>query len=112
MFNRVGGLAGTIVERQCPGMAANTSQAQARSLVLRATVAEYRAWTLIATCRPCGAPRSIPLAALPPALTLGAVLMRMRCRTCRGRVEAAALDNGLPGRRGRALRIWGPGSYG
>ena len=49
---------------------------------------------------------------LAPDLTIIQALMRMRCRTCRGRVEAAILDNNLSGWRGRAVRIWGPGSYG
>ncbi len=93
-------------------MAAIISQNTARSMMLRAKVAEYATWALVVTCRPCDAPREVPLAALPPDLTINQVLLRMRCRACRGRVEAALLDNGLRGWRGQAMRIWGPGSYG
>jgi hypothetical protein len=39
-------------------------------------------------------------------------LMRMRCRTCRGRVEAALLDNNVKGWRAQIVKVWGPGSYG
>lgn len=92
-------------------MASNTSQSKALSILHRARVAEYADWTLVITCRPCNVPREIPLASLPPDLTIIQVLMRMRCRACRGRVEAAILDNGLSGWRGKAVRVWGPGSY-
>ncbi len=69
---------------------------------------------MVADCRlqACGAVRTVPLATLPPELTILQALMRMRCRTCRGRVEAAAIDNNAPGWRGRVVKIWGPGSYG
>lgn len=93
-------------------MASNTSQSKALSILHRARVAEYATWTLHVTCRPCNAPREVPLATLPPELTILQVLMRMRCRTCRGRVEAAILDNALSGWQGKAVRVWGPGSYG
>jgi len=63
-------------------MSSNTSQAKALSILHRAKVAVYAAWSLIVTCRPCDAPRTVPLATL------------------------------LPGWRGRAARVWGPGSYG
>lgn len=93
-------------------MASNISRSKALSILHQAKVAEYATWSLIVTCRPCDAPREVPLAALPPDLTIIQALMRMRCRACRGRVEAALLDNGLRGWRGQAMRIWGPGSYG
>ena len=92
-------------------MASNTSQSKALSILHRAKVAEYATWSLVVTCWPCDMPREVALATLPPDLTIIQVLMRMRCRTCRGRVEAALLDNGLPGWRGKAVRVWGPGSY-
>ena len=93
-------------------MSSNTSQTKALSILHRAKVADYAAWSLFVTCRPCDAPRTVPLATLPPDLTIIQALMRMRCRTCRGRVEAAILDNNLSGWRGQAVRVWGPGSYG
>ena len=93
-------------------MSSNISQAKLRSILHRAKVADYAAWSLFVTCRPCDAPRTVPLASLPPDLTIIQALMRMRCRACRGRVEAAILVNNLSGWRGRAVRVWGPGSYG
>jgi len=62
--------------------------------------------------QPCGTPRTVPLVALPPELTILQALMRMRCRTCRGRVEAAVMDNQVPGWRGRVVKVWGPEAYG
>ena len=91
-------------------MSSNTSQAKALSILHRAKVADYAAWSLVVTCRPYDAPRTVPLAGLPPDLTIIQALMRMRCRTCRGRVEAAILDNNLSGWRGRAVRVWGRGA--
>lgn len=83
-----------------------------QGLILSATVQSYASWSLHVACRPCGTTRTLALATLPPELTVMQVLMRMRCRTCRGRVEAAAMDNQVPGWRGRVVRVWGPGSYG
>jgi hypothetical protein len=60
-----------------------------------AKVKEYATWSLIVTCRPCNAPRTVPLADLPPELTIMQAIMRMRCRTCCGRAEAAALDDNV-----------------
>ena len=92
-------------------MASNTSQSQARSIMLRAKVTDYATWSLIVTCRAC-APRTVALATLPPELTIMQALTRMRCRACQGKVEAAAIDNNVPGWRTRCVKIWGPGSYG
>lgn len=88
------------------------SQAKTLSILHRAKVAEYAIWSLIVGCKPCGAVRTLPLASLPPDLTILQALMRMRCRDCRSRVEAAAMDNQVPGWRGRFVQVWGPGSYG
>ena len=92
-------------------MASNTSQRKLQRILLAAPVHEYSTWTLLVICAPCGQPRSVPLAELPPGLTIMAVLLRMRCRSCKGKVAAALLDNGLPGWRARVIRVWGPGSY-
>jgi hypothetical protein len=93
-------------------MASNTTQRQAQSILLGGKVKEYATWSLIVTCRPCGSPRTVPLADLPPELTIMQAMMRMRCRTCSGRIEAATLDNNVPGWRSRVVQVWGPGSYG
>lgn len=93
-------------------MGSNTTQRQAQSILLGGKVKEYLTWSLVVTCRPCSAPRTVPLAELPPELTIMQATMRMRCRTCRGQVYAAALDNNIPGWRSRVVHIWGPGSYG
>ncbi len=93
-------------------MASNTSQAKVLTILHRAKVAEYTTWSLIVACQPCSAVRTVPLATLPSELTIIGALMRMRCRTCRGRVYAAALDNNVAGWRGRVVRVWGPGAYG
>jgi len=50
-------------------------------------------------------PRTIPLAELPAELTIMQTLTRMRCRTCRGRVEVAVMDNQVPGWRGRVVKV-------
>ncbi len=93
-------------------MASNTSQAKALSILHRARVAEYASWSLTAVCQPCATPLTVPLATLPPELTILQALMRMRCRTCRGRVEAAVMDNKVPVWRARVVKVWGPGAYG
>jgi len=49
-------------------MSSNTSQAKALSILRRAKVADYAAWSLFVTCRPCDAPQTVPLASLPPDL--------------------------------------------
>jgi len=79
---------------------------------LGAKVREYASWSLNVSCRPCSVERTIPLAELPPELTIMQALMRMRCRTCHSQAHAAALDNNVPGWRGRVVQVWGPGSYG
>lgn len=91
-------------------MASNTSQRKLQHLVLGAAVQTYANWSLQVACRPCGTTRTLALATLPPGLTIMQALMRMRCRTCHGQVEAAA--NQVPGWRGRVMRVWGPGNYG
>lgn len=93
-------------------MASNTSQRQAQSILLAAKIKEYATWSLTVSCRPCSTVRTVPLAELPPDLTIMQTLMRMRCRTCHSQVHAAALDNGVLGWRGRVVQVWGPGSYG
>ncbi len=93
-------------------MASNTSQAKALSILHTARVEEYATWSLIVSCKPCGVVRTIQLATLPPELTVIQALMRMRCRSCRGRVERAVMDNQVPGWRARLVQVWGPGSYG
>lgn len=93
-------------------MASNTSQRRIQTILLSATVRDYASWSLLVACVPCALPRSIPLADLPPEMTIMQVLLRMRCRTCGAKVEAALLDNNAPGWRARVVRVWGPGSYG
>jgi len=93
-------------------MAANASQAKALSILHRAKVADYATWSLTVACKSCGVQRTIPLAELPPELTIIQTLTRMRCRRCRGQVHAAALNNNVPGWRARIVQVWGPGSYG
>ncbi len=93
-------------------MSSNVSQAKILSILHRANVSEYATWSLIVACQPCSAVRTVPVATLPQELTVIEALLRMRCRTCRGRVYAAAMDNQVPGWRGRIVKIWGPGSYG
>ena len=93
-------------------MASNTSQRKAKSILLKPTVGEYASWSLLVTCRPCGMPRTLSMATLPANLTIMQLLTRMRCRTCRDQVAAAALDNGVRGWEARVVRVWGPGSYG
>jgi hypothetical protein len=53
--------------------------------------------------------RTVPRAEQPPELTIMQAMMRMRCRTCRGRVETAALDNNASGWRVRVVQIWRAG---
>ena len=45
------------------------------------------------------------MATLPPDLTIMQALLRMRCRTCRDHVAAAALDNGVSGWETRVVRV-------
>ena len=73
---------------------------------------EYASWSLNVSCRLCSVERTIPLAELSPELTIMQALMRMRCLACHSQVHAAALDNTVPGWRGRVVQVWGPGSYG
>lgn len=89
-------------------MSSNTSQRKMQNLILGARVQTYATWSMHVACRLCPTPWTIALATLPPELTI----MRMRCRTCGGRIEAAALDNQVPGWRARIVRVWGPGSFG
>lgn len=91
-------------------MGSNTTQRKAQAVILRAAVADYRDWRLIADCGACG-PRSLPMRDLPAA-TVMQVLLRLRCRSCGSRVASSEMTNDLPGWRGRVVRIWGPGSYG
>lgn len=96
-----------------PGpVSSNTSQRKMQSLILGAKVQTYASWSMHASCRSCGTTRTIPLAILPPDLTIMQMLMRLRCRACQGKVEAAAIDNQVLGWRGRTVRLWGPGSFG
>lgn len=65
-------------------MASNTTQRQIQGILLASKVQDYATWSLIVACRLCPSPRTIPLAELPPAVTIMQAMMRMRCRTCRG----------------------------
>jgi len=47
-------------------MGSNTTQRKAQAVILRAAVADYRDWRLIADCGACG-PRSLPMRELPAA---------------------------------------------
>jgi hypothetical protein len=78
-------------------MASNTTQRQAQSILLGGKVKEYATWSLHASCRQCNASRAVPLSELPQELTIMQAMMRMRCQTCCGRAEAAALDDNVPG---------------
>lgn len=78
-------------------MSSSTSQRRIQAILLRATVQNYSTWSLLVVCAPYAVPRTIPLVELPPELTIMRVLLRLRCRTCRARVETAALHNGVPG---------------
>ena len=91
-------------------MSSNTSQRRAQALILRAGVADYRGWILIADCGACG-PRRLPLERMP-STTMMQLLMRLRCHGCGGRVASAAIENKLTDWRHRLVRIWGPGSFG
>ncbi len=44
-----------------------------------------------------------------PATTVMQALLRLRCRSCGGKVASAALTNDLPGWRGRVVRSLGSG---
>lgn len=92
-------------------MAANISQRRVRTNILGSPVRHFATWSLLLACARCDLARTVPMAELPPDLIIMQALLRMRCRTCQGRVEAAALDNGQPGWRGRVVKIWGPGSF-
>ena len=93
-------------------MSSNTSQRRAQKLLLAARVAEYTSWTIIVSCAACTPARTLSMATLPAELTVMQAIMRMRCRSCHGRVVAAALDNGVRGWRGRVGRLWGAGAHG
>jgi len=93
-------------------MSSNTSQRRAQNLILAARVAEYASWTMIVSCATCSPARTVPMATLPTELTIMQAMLRMRCRSCHGQVVAAALDNGVPGWRGRTVRLWGAGAHG
>ena len=93
-------------------MSSNTSQRKMQSLILGAKVQEYATWSMHVSCQPCGTTRTIPLSTLPPELTVMQIIMRMRCGACRGQVEAAAIDNQVPGWRAWIMRVWSPGSFG
>lgn len=96
-----------------PGpMSSNTSQRKMQSLILAATVQEYATWSMHVSCRPCDTTRTIPMSTMPASLTIMQTIMRMRCSACGGQVEAAAIDNQVPGWRARVVRVWGPGSFG
>ena len=93
-------------------MSSNTSQRRAQNLMLTARVAEYASWTIIVSCAGCTPAKTLSMATLPAELTVMQAMMRMRCRSCHGRVVAAAMDNGVPGWRGRTVRLWGAGAHG
>lgn len=93
-------------------MASNISQRKIQGIVLAYKVEDYATWSLIVACGSCRSPRTVPLAELPPALTIMQTMMRMRCRTCRSRVEVALLDNNVKGWRARIIRVCGPGPTG
>ena len=65
---------------------------------------------MLVACARCDTPRTVPLAELPPDLTIMRELLRLRCQACRGWIGTATLDNGLPGWRRRIVKVWGPGS--
>lgn len=92
-------------------MGFNISQRKVQSYILAASVTDYRDWRLIADCGACG-PRSLPMRNLAASATVFEVLQRLRCRSCGGQASTVALTNDLLGWRGRAVKIWGPGSYG
>ncbi len=72
-------------------MAANISQRRVRTSILASPVRDFATWSLLVTCARCDLARTVPMAELPPDLPIMQALLRMRCRTCLGRVEAAAL---------------------
>lgn len=92
-------------------MGSNTTQRKAQAVILRAAVAEYREWRLIADCGACG-PRSLPMRELPATASVFQILRRLRCQSCGGRVATAAIENDRPGWRHQVVKVWGPGSYG
>lgn len=106
------GLVGTQQERHSAAMASNTSQGKIQSLILASKVQDYATWSLIVACGSCRSPRTISLSELPPELTIMQAMLRMRCQTCRGRVEGAVMDNNVPGWRAWIVKVWRPGSYG
>lgn len=93
-------------------MGSNTTQRRAQATVLTSKVGAFASWCMHVSCGPCGRASAVPMADLPPELTIMQALHRMRCRSCRGRIAAAAIDNQVPGWRARIVRVWGPGSYG
>ena len=88
-------------------MAANRSQHQVQSELLRSQVRDHPGDRLWVACRACPEPRTI----LPAELTLMCVLVVMRCRHCRGQVVAAVLDDGMVGGRGMGVHLWGPDAH-
>jgi hypothetical protein len=88
-------------------MASNTSQGTTQNLVLASNVGDYATRSLIVACGSCRSLRTIPLAELPAEPTIMQAMMRMHCRSCRGRVEAALLDNNVKGWRARVMKILG-----
>lgn len=83
-----------------------------QGILLASKVKDYATWSIIVACRMRPSPRTIPLAELPQELTIMQAMMRMRCRSCRGGVKGALLDNNVKGWRAQIVKLWGPRSYG
>ena len=105
------------------GMGANISKQRLVCEALSAMVAAYPGWHLVVTCRQCcgcirrlrdcgNCPaRTLPMAAMPPGITVRHLLDRLRCRECRARPDRVWLcwPDKLDWRR-RTLCVKGRGS--
>ena len=65
-----------------PGrVGSNITQRKTQAAILRAAVADYREWRLIADCGTSG-PRSLPIRDLATTATMMQILLRLRCQSC------------------------------
>ena len=60
---------------------------------------------------PCPA-RAVPVSRLPPGVTFGTVMGRLRCARCGSRADWVLLDNQATDWRRRVIWIWAGGSHG
>jgi hypothetical protein len=91
-------------------MSANISHRKRRLRALGLALHELPGWNLHLGCSRCRREAIAPTEAFPQQMKVSEVLVRARCRECRGCADSAHIHNGLKGRRSWTVKLAGPGA--